>query len=461
MNVISEKVKEILKQQGIAFEIDERKELAGNNQELSNVIYSTILEDDKGKVMVICPRTHIIDLNFFNSQFNRKLSAMEEGKLSKLLKDKQLEKLPAIPQLFDLPVIIDSQLFKSDEVLWLDSGTKDKLISIKSDDYKKLASHYTQSQFSVRVAEMAEGPETWQQDIFEITQAVNTHTQLTMRAQLEETVDLPPLPQTAQKILQLNSDPNADINQLVKIVESDPSLAAQVVSWAASPYYGVRGEIKNVKDAITRVLGFDFIMSIAVAMCLNKTIELPQDQPRGYTPFWQQASYAAVTAEQMVRKMSGANKLDKGLAYLSGLMHNFGYLVMAYVFPDHFSNICRYMEVNQHINHIEIERYLIGVTRDQVCCWLMHYWDMPEELVVAIRFQHSPNYNGEYSQYALLLYIVQRLLKEQGIGDAPYEQIPDEFYQQLNLTPDQAAEVIDKVVEDHDNVEMLGNSLAA
>ncbi|MCX4027163.1 HDOD domain-containing protein [Endozoicomonas sp. SM1973] len=461
MNNIPENVKEILKQQGITVKAGEYKELNDNNQNLSNIIYCTLLEDDKGRVMVICPRTHIIDLNFFNSQFNRKLTAIEGEKLSKLLENNQLETLPAIPQLFDFPVIIDSQLFKSDEPLWLDSGKKERLISITNDDYKKLSSHYTQSQFSVQVAETAESPETWQQDIFEITQAVNTHTQLAMRAQLEETVDLPPLPQTAQKILKLSSDPNADVNQLVKIVESDPSLAAQVISWAASPYYGVRGEIKNVKDAITRVLGFDFIMSIAVAMCLNKTIELPQDQPRGYTPFWQQASYAAVTAEQMVRKMTGANKLDKGLAYLSGLMHNFGYLVMAYVFPDHFSNICRYMEVNQHINHIEIERYLIGVTRDQVCCWLMHYWDMPEELVVAIRFQHSPNYNGEYSQYALLLYMVQRLLKKQGIGDAPYEQIPDELYQRLNLAPEQVAEVISNVVENHDNVEMLGNSLAA
>ncbi|WP_163830995.1 aminoacyl-tRNA deacylase and HDOD domain-containing protein [Spartinivicinus ruber] len=458
---IPEKVQEALNKQGVKYKQADYRKVINNKKNIANVIYCTFLEDAKGLVMVICPHTHIIDLNFLNSQFNRKLMAIDPERLHKLLKDNYLENLPAIPQLFDFPVLVDSQLFKANQPLWLDCGIDGQLISVDNDSYKKLVSHYTQSQFSVKVPEMAESPEIWQQDIFEITQAVNTHTQLVMRAQLEETIDLPPLPQTAQKILQLSTDPNADIKQLVRIVESDASLAAQVVSWAASPYYGVKGEIKNVKDAITRVLGFDFIMSIAVAMCLNKTIEFPQDQPKGFTPFWQQASYAAITAEQLVRRMSVSKKFDKGLAYLSGLLHNFGYLVMAYVFPDHFSNICRYMEVNRHINHIEIERYLIGVTRDQVCCWLMHYWDMPEELVVAIRFQHSPDYDGEYSQYALLLYLVQRLLKNQGIGDAPYEQIQSELYSRLNIASDQAVEIIQEVIESHDDVEMLGNSLAA
>lgn len=458
---IPESVQEPLLQQGVNFSEASYDEVIDDKVDLSTVVYCTLLEDEKGKVMVICPRSHIIDLNFLSSQFNRQMRAIESSHLEAILNTHGLETLPAIPQLFDFSVIIDSQLFKAGMTLWLDCGVSERLIGLNCDDYKKLMSHYTQSQFSVRVAEMAESPETWQQDIFEITQAVNTHTQLVMRTQLEDTVDLPPLPQTAQKILQLSADPNADINQLVRIVESDPSLAAQVISWAASPYYGVRGGIKSVKDAITRVLGFDFIMSIAVAMCLNKTIELPKDQPRGYTPFWQQACYGAVTAEQLVRKIAGVSRLDKGLAYLSGLMHNFGYLVMAYVFPDHFSNICRYMEVNQHINHIEIERYLIGVTRDQVCCWLMHYWDMPEELVVAIRFQHAPGYNGEHSQYALLLYLVQRLLKAQEIGGAPNEYIPDELFHRLNITREQAADVISKVVDNHDDVEMLGDNLAA
>ena len=41
---------------------------------------------------------------------------------------------------------------------------------------------------------------------------------------------------------------------LADVVETDPSLAAQVVSWAASPYYAAPGKIRSVEDAIGRVL---------------------------------------------------------------------------------------------------------------------------------------------------------------------------------------------------------------
>ena len=49
----------------------------------------------------------------------------------------------------------------------------------------------------------------------------------------------------------------------------------------------------------------------------------------------------------------------------------------------------------------------------------------------------------------------------QGVGDAPHEQIPDEVFHRLNITQEQAAEIINSVVDNHDDVEMLGNNLAA
>lgn len=103
-------------------------------------------------------------------------------------------------------------------------------------------------------------------------------------------MELPALPETAERIIHLRVDPNGDVSDLAQIVERDPSLAAQVVSWAASPYYSAPGKIKSIQDAIVRVLGFDMVLNLALGLALGKTVSLPKDGPHGATSYWRQAA---------------------------------------------------------------------------------------------------------------------------------------------------------------------------
>ena len=100
-----------------------------------------------------------------------------------------------------------------------------------------------------------------------------------IQQRLEATIEIPPLADTAQKIIKLRVDPNATIDDITGVVETDPALAAQVVSWAASPYYASPGKIRSVEDAIVRVLGFDLVINLALGLALGKTLSLPKDHP--------------------------------------------------------------------------------------------------------------------------------------------------------------------------------------
>lgn len=64
--------------------------------------------------------------------------------------------------------------------------------------------------------------------------AVQAFTARRIQQRLEQTIEIPPLADTAQKIIKLRVDPNASIDDITGVVETDPALAAQVVSWAAS-----------------------------------------------------------------------------------------------------------------------------------------------------------------------------------------------------------------------------------
>jgi HD-like signal output (HDOD) protein len=296
-------------------------------------------------------------------------------------------------------------------------------------------------------------------DSEQILGAVRNFTQLRVRQRLEETLELPPLSDTAQRIIKLRVNPNADISDLAQIVETDPSLAAQVVSWAASPYYSAPGKIKSIHDAIVRVLGFDMVLNLALGLSLGKTLSIPKEGPHGIMPYWQQAVYMAATIEGLVTAIPRDHRPSFGMAYLCGLLHNFGYLILAEVFPPHYHNYCELADANPHVNHQAIERHLLGITREQLASSLMSLWSMPDEVVMGLRYQNNPHYQGEYHQYAKLIFVAKRLLKQQGIGRGPNLPIPQQVYDDLHLDPEKAMTTVVNIIESSDDLRHIASEL--
>jgi HD-like signal output (HDOD) protein len=77
----------------------------------------------------------------------------------------------------------------------------------------------------------------------------------------------------------------------------------------------------------------------------------------------------------------------------------------------------------------------------------MRFWDMPEELATALRFQHDPAYDGDFAEYPNLVCLSVRLLRSRGIGSGPDEDIPDALLERLGLTRAKAEDVVSKVLE--------------
>ncbi len=273
-------------------------------------------------------------------------------------------------------------------------------------------------------------------------------TGLRIQQRLEDTLELPPLPETAQRIIHLRVNPNAVMGDLVDIVESDPSLAAQVVSWASSSFYAAAGQVRSVHDAVSRILGFDLVMNLAMGLSLGRALKQPQDHPEGYVDYWQQAIWQAQSAGILASMMPRGERPVFGLAYLGGLLHNFGHLVLAQVFPPHFKLVCRSLEVNPHIDSSMIEHYLLGMTREQIAAQLMENWGMPDEVSLAIRYQKNPCLRWPSQRLCSRLLWLGRQLLTQGrwlVGCGGRGQ-SEAFYDELGLNREQVEAQFDELV---------------
>jgi HD-like signal output (HDOD) protein len=237
-----------------------------------------------------------------------------------------------------------------------------------------------------------------------------------------------------KRLVELRSDPSAGIDDLVPLVRGDASLAAQVMSWAASPYYAAPGDVHSVEDAVIRVLGFDLVVNLALGVAMGKALSVPEDTPRDGVPYWEQSVYIAAAAERLCKKIPAEIRPKPGLVYLAGLLQNFGYLILAHLFPPHFSLLSRYIEANPHLPLEFVEKQVLNVTREQVGSWLLENWGLPDVVVEAVRHHNDLAYEGLASNEAKLLHIVSRGLRARQMADGPAEQVPDKVLAELKLT---------------------------
>ena len=429
-----------------------------NKPDLACVARLVLLKDELGKVQVIFPKNCLLDISAVNELLGRELRAINNNDLSAFDEDSQLEQTPAIPLLENFPLLADNQLFITDEV-FLESGISNTYVKLNQEQFRKTLGNADLAKFSQPIEPILKQLLATD-DEQDLATAVKNFTSLRIKSRLDETLEIPPLPDSADRIIKLRVDANATVEDLAKVVEMDPSLAAQVVSWASSPFYSAPGEIRSIEDAIVRVLGFDLVINLALGLALGKTLSLPKDGPQGITPYWDQAVLTAVTMDRLGKLIPAATRPTAGLTYLSGLLNNFGYLILAHIFPPHFSLISRYAEANSHTSSNVIDRHVLGVSREQIGSWLMNMWNLPEEIVTALRWQHTPNYQGEYSQYANLLCVTNQLLSPHLSHYGSQDPLPKELFERLQLDPEEAKLVLENILEKSDDLKAMSKELS-
>ena len=420
-----------------------------------------ILKASDGQLfMVVHALDEVMDINAVGEQLKQQLQPLAGQELENFMAkcDANLKTMPALPIVNDIPTLVDKGLYDKDSV-YLDIGINNQFVRMEQSYFKQIFDHATVASISKPIVKV-DLTITAEDDCKSIENSVSFFTERRIKQRLEDTLEFPPLPLTASKIIQLRVNPDADISDLVDIVELDASLSAQVVSWAASPYYSAPGAIKSIHDAIVRVLGFDMVLNLALGLSLGKTMKMPKDGPNGCLPYWLQSVYVATAAEAIVKCIARDKRPSFGTAYLSGLLHNFGYLIISEVFNNYFKSLCDHIDANPQVSVQSVERHVLGVDRDQLSAWLMASWGMPEPVVTALRFQSINEYDGDDWQYPTILNLAKRLLQKHGIPTGSEQTaIPNELYERLGLDKNEVDEAMVQLLAANEELEAMAKQM--
>jgi putative nucleotidyltransferase with HDIG domain len=197
------------------------------------------------------------------------------------------------------------------------------------------------------------------------------------------TGDLPTMPHVASLVMEKLSDPNATPKDLHKIISQDQALAARVLKIANSPFYGCARTVTNLTDALV-VMGFDSIRSLVVASAMHdffKKFGLAEKL------LWEHSIGCGSIAKQVARRAK-YSKIEE--AFLAGLLHDIGKVVLNLKMPDEMLKIVQNVYNNSSQSFLELEEKAFGFNHAQVGMLIARKWNFTDTIEEAIGCHHNP-----------------------------------------------------------------------
>jgi len=200
-----------------------------------------------------------------------------------------------------------------------------------------------------------------------------------------ETGKLPSIPQVLLKLIEACHKVDVSFEELSSIIQQDAALSAKIISVGNSPVYAQWRGIKDFNRLLV-VLGLGTIKSIAITSAVHQFFsQFDGETDRVMRGFWRGSLACAYSAKALAR-LTGYESEDE--AYLAGLLHKIGQLVLLHQSPEEYTQILLSEGFDADLD--AKERELFGTTGAEVGAMLIDNWGLDSFLSDAVLFQREP-----------------------------------------------------------------------
>jgi HD-like signal output (HDOD) protein len=414
---------------------------------LTSVARLAILQDKDGLVLAFFPADRIINLYELQTILHRDLRFVATSSVANHLKARLALSDYHLNNAGGIQVIIDEHLTNQEDIHF-EAPQACTLFRVKSIELQRMAQDILIGSVFSDIPHKLGGED-------------NGLRPKNLKERIARLDRLPAMPAMPSQILALRNDPNSTVDQLVALVEQDVSLSAQILRYANSSIFATTEKVISLKDAIFRVLGFETVLHLSLGYALGRVFKLPEKGPLGQIHFWQHATYSAALVQHLANAMPRQKRPKPGIAYLAGLLHDVGFLVLNLFFKNEHAWLNKMIEANADQPILDMEKRLLGVSHSELGAWLMQAWRMPAELIITVEHHHNLDYYGPHADYALLLNLTERLLKMHGMADTDSDEIPPELLERLGLEEEQVFLIMDNVLTGGETLKAMAHAISA
>jgi putative nucleotidyltransferase with HDIG domain len=205
------------------------------------------------------------------------------------------------------------------------------------------------------------------------------------RKELRDFEEIPGAPHVLGKVLELTEEnTTVSTNALADVIACDAALSARLLAVANSWAVGGTRSVVHIPQAILR-LGFTQVRDLVAGVSVWARL----GESRGITPtrryaLWLHSATVAAVAKRLARRAG----LDPGRAYVCGVLHDVGKLVLGLRLGDTYWHMLEEAE-ERGDGLVRLEMESTGCHHATVGGWLLSRWGLPAPIVEAVSHHHG------------------------------------------------------------------------
>ncbi len=211
-------------------------------------------------------------------------------------------------------------------------------------------------------------------------------TRETVFQRIKESGHVPVLPEILVRLLEACDNQATPLTKVASLIDKDPSLSYKVLQLVNSAYFGLKTTYSGVDQAVV-YLGVNSVKNMAVTAAVHQVFN--HEKFTGLTHFnihnfWHHSLKCACLSRRLAEHTRQANPDD---AYLGGLLHDLGKLVLVSAYPEQYEAVLA--ESPQHDELLDAEQNRIGAHHADIGAWLVADWNLNSLIGDAISYHHE------------------------------------------------------------------------
>lgn len=210
---------------------------------------------------------------------------------------------------------------------------------------------------------------------------------------------LPTLSPIATRLMKVSGAEDADLDEIVTLIESDPALSARILGLCRRADLGLGDQITTVRRAVI-MLGLEAVQSAVLSVQVYDLLDREADEidhegdtGEGVGRFdrpgiWRHA-IAVACASELIASRNPSVRVRPEAAFVAGLLHDIGRLTLELVLPRAYQRVVALAE-RRACDSAPVERQVIGLDHHTAGRRVARRWGLPSALQDVIWLHAQP-----------------------------------------------------------------------